>query len=305
MVVSLHRLREEGKELARNDSASLLDLGDGVLCLEFHAKGNAIDAAVVEMGYRALTELEEGDWSGLVVGNEGRNFSVGANLVEVAQSVRDGALEEVGESVEALQNLLMGLRFAPRPVVAAPRGQTLGGGLEVCLHADRVVAAGETYMGLVEAGVGLIPAGGGTKELARRLISRPLGITPDATPLPFVQKAFETIAMARTSSSALEAREMGFLDEDDRVVMNADHLLSAAKREVLDLADGYVPPERGANIFAAGRTARAALEVAIKTMQWGRYASSYDGVIAGHVARVLTGGDPSPPPGGPEGRLIN
>src|SRR3712207_2132646 len=105
--------------------------------------------------------------------------------------------------------------------------------------ADRVVAAGETYAGLVEAGVGLIPAGGGTKELARRIISRPLRITPDATPLPFVQKAFETIAMAKTSSSALEAREMGFLDEDDRVVMNADHLLSAAKREVLDLADGY------------------------------------------------------------------
>jgi 3-hydroxyacyl-CoA dehydrogenase len=295
MVVSLDRLREEGKELARNDSASLLDLGDGVLCLEFHAKGNAIDAAVVEMGYRALTELDEGGWIGLVVGNEGRNFCVGANLVEVAQSFGNGALEEVGESVEALQNLLMGFRFVPKPVVAAPRGQTLGGGLEVCLHADRVVAAGETYMGLVEAGVGLIPAGGGTKELARRLISRPLGITPDATPLPFVQKAFETIAMARTSSSALEAQEMGFLDEDDRVVMNPDHLLSAARREVLDLADGYAPPERGKNVYAAGKTARAALEVQVKTLQWGSYASEYDGVVAGHAARVLTGGDLSLP----------
>ena len=295
MVVSLHRLREEGKELARNDSASLLDLGDGVLCLEFHAKGNAIDAAVVEMGYRALTELDEGGWIGLVVGNEGRNFCVGANLVEVAHSFGNGALEEVGESVEALQNLLMGFRFVPKPVVAAPRGQTLGGGLEVCLHADRVVAAGETYMGLVEAGVGLIPAGGGTKELARRLISRPLGITPDATPLPFVQKAFETIAMARTSSSALEAQEMGFLDEDDRVVMNPDHLLSAARREVLDLADGYAPPERGKNVYAAGKTTRAALEVQVKTLQWGGYASEYDGVVAGHAARVLTGGDLSLP----------
>jgi 3-hydroxyacyl-CoA dehydrogenase len=197
--------------------------------------------------------------------------------------------------VDDLQNLLMGFRFAPKPVVAAPRGQTLGGGLEVCLHADRVVAAGEAYMGLVEAGVGLIPAGGGTKELARRLVSRPLRITPDVPPLPFVQKAFETIAMARTSSSALEAKEMGFLEEDDRVVMNADHLLSAARREVHDLADGYVPPERGKNVYAAGKTARAALEVAIKTVQWGRYASPYDGVIASHVARALTGGDISLP----------
>jgi 3-hydroxyacyl-CoA dehydrogenase len=295
MAISLDRLRDEGKEVDRNDSASLLDLGDGVLCLEFHAKGNSIDAAVVEMGYRALEALDEGDWVGLVVGNEGRNFSVGANLAEIAHAANNGKLDEIGASVDALQNLLMGFRFAPKPVVAAPRGQTLGGGLEICLHADRVVAAGETYMGLVEAGVGLIPAGGGTKELARRLVSRPLGITPDATPLPFVEKAFETIAMARTSSSALEAQEMGFLDEDDRVVMNSDHLLSTAKREVLDLADGYIPPERGNNVYAAGKTARAALEVGVKTLQWGRYASEYDGVVAGHAARVLTGGDLSLP----------
>src|SRR5918911_2986606 len=118
--------------------------------------------------------------------------------------------DDLGRRGDAFQDLLMGFRFAPKPVVAAPRGQTLGGGLEICLHADRIVAAGETYMGLVEAGVGLIPAGGGTKELAGRLVSRPLSITPDATPLPFVQKAFETIAMAKTSSSALEAKEMGF-----------------------------------------------------------------------------------------------
>jgi 3-hydroxyacyl-CoA dehydrogenase len=295
MVISLDRLRDEDRELARNDSASLLDLGDGVLCLEFHSRGNSIDAAVVEMGHGALEALDAGEWVGLVVGNEGRNFCVGANLGEIAHSVKNGELDQVGESIDALQNLLMGFRFTPKPVVAAPRGQTLGGGLEVCLHADRVVAAGETYMGLVEAGVGLIPAGGGTKELARRLVSKPLGITPDATPLPFVQKAFETIAMAKTSSSALEAQELGFLDEDDRIVMNADHLLSAAKREVLDLADGYAPPERGNNIYAAGKTARAALEVAVKTLQWGHYASEYDGVVAGHAARVLTGGELSLP----------
>jgi 3-hydroxyacyl-CoA dehydrogenase len=295
MIVSLDQLREEGKEISRNDSASLLDLGDGVLCLEFHSRGNSIDAAVVEMGYRALEALDRDDVAGLVVGNGGRNFCVGANVGEIVHAAQNGMLDQVVKRVDAFQGLLMGFRFAPKPVVAAPRGQTLGGGLEVCLHADRVVAAGETYMGLVEAGVGLIPAGGGTKELARRLISRPLGITPDATPLPFVQKAFETIAMARTSLSALEAQELGFLDEDDQVVMNADHLLSAARREVLDLADGYAPPQRGNNVYAAGKMARAALDVQVKTLQWGRFASDYDGVVAGHAARVLTGGDLSLP----------
>jgi 3-hydroxyacyl-CoA dehydrogenase len=152
MYVSLDRLREEGKELERNDSASLLDLGDGVLCLEFHSKGNAIDAGTVEMGNRALAALNRDDVVGLVIANEGRNFSVGANLGEMAQAVQNGDLDQIGESVDALQNLLMAFRFAPKPVVAAPHGQTLGGGLEVCLHSDRIVAAGETYMGLVEAG---------------------------------------------------------------------------------------------------------------------------------------------------------
>ena len=291
LYVSLDRLREEGKELARNDSASLLDLGGAVLCLEFHSRGNAIDEAVVEMGYEALRQLEKEDWAGLVIGNEGRNFCVGANLAEIGHAAKNGMLGEIGKRVEGLQKLLMGFRFAAKPVVAAPRGQTLGGGLEICLHADRIVAAGETYMGLVEAGVGLIPAGGGTKELARRLVSPPQHAAPGSPALPFVQKAFENIALAKTATSALEAKEMGFLTENDRVVMNADHLLSAARREVLDLADGYAPPEHGRNVYASGNTARAALELGVKTMQWGRYASDYDGIIAGHLARVLTGGD--------------
>jgi 3-hydroxyacyl-CoA dehydrogenase len=295
MYVSLDRLREEGKELAGNDSASLLDLGDGVLCLEFHSKGNSIEAGTVEMGHRALEALERDDVIGLVIGNEGRNFSVGANLGEMAHAVQNGDLEGIGESVEALQNLLMAFRFAPKPIVSAPRGQTLGGGLEVCLHSDRIVAAGETYMGLVEVGVGLIPAGGGTKEMARRLVSPPLQTAPNTPPLPFLQKAFEQIALAKTATSALEATEMGFLTTDDRIVMNADHLISAAKREVKDLSDGYTPPEHGDNVYASGRTARAALEMGVKTMQWGHYASDYDGVIAGHVARVLTGGNLSLP----------
>ena len=304
MYVSLDRLREEGKELERNESASLLDLGDGVLCLEFHSKGNSIDAQTVEMGNRALAALERDDVVGLVVGNEGRNFSVGANLGEMAHAVQNGNLEAVGESVDALQNLLMAFRFVPKPVVSAPHGQTLGGGLEVCLHSDRIVAAGETYMGLVEVGVGLIPAGGGTKEMARRLVSPPLHTAPNTPPLPFLQKAFEQIALAKTATSAIETKGMGFLTEDDRIVMNADHLISAAKREVEDLADGYTPPEHGANVYASARSARAALEMGVKTMQWGHYASDYDGVIAGHVAYVLTGGELSLPQWVPEEHLL-
>ena len=304
MYVSLDRLRDGGKELASNDSASLLDLGDGVLCLEFHSKGNSIDAGTVEMGNRALEALERDDMVGLVIGNEGRNFSVGANLGEMAHAVQNGDLDQIENSVEALQNLLMAFRFAPKPVVSAPHGQTLGGGLEVCLHSDRMVAAGETYMGLVEVGVGLIPAGGGTKEMARRLVSPPLHTAPNTPPLPFLQKAFEQIALAKTAGSALEAKEMGFLTEDDRIVMNADHLISAAKREVQDLADGYTPPEHGNNVYASGRTARAALEMGVKTMQWAYYASDYDGIIAGHVARILTGGNLSLPQWVPEEYLL-
>ena len=304
MYISLEGLRDEGKELASNDSASLLDLGDGVLCLEFHSKGNSIDAQIVEMGNRALEELERDDVVGLVIGNEGRNFSVGANLGEMAHSVKNGDLDQIEKSVEAFQDLLMSLRFAPKPIVSAPHGQTLGGGLEVCLHSNRVVAAGETYMGLVEVGVGLIPAGGGTKEMARRLVSPPLHTALDTPPLPFLQKALDQIALAKTATSALEAEEMGFLTENDRIVMNADHLISAAKREALDLADGYTPPEHANNVYAAGRTARAALEMGIKTMQWGHYASEYDGVIAGHVARILTGGNLSLPQWVPEEYML-
>jgi 3-hydroxyacyl-CoA dehydrogenase len=166
------------------------------------------------------------------------------------------------------------------------------------------VAAGETYMGLVETGVGLIPAGGGVKELVRRLVSPAMRAAPNTPPLPFVQKAFETIAMAKTSGSALEAREMGFLAQSDRVVMNPDHLLSAARREVLDLADGYAPPQRGYNVYAAGRTVRVALDLAVRSMQWGRYATEYDGVIAGHLARAITGGALSLPQWVDEGYML-
>jgi 3-hydroxyacyl-CoA dehydrogenase len=299
LFISLDRMREDGRELERNDSASLLDLGDGVMCFEFHCRGNTIDRDVLEMGRRALAALEREDVVGLVVGNGGRNFCAGANLGEISYALQNGMPGEVEKMIEGVQGLLMGFRFAPNPVVAAPHGQTLGGGAEVCLHADRIVAAAETYIGLVETGVGIIPAGGGTKELARRLIS-PAMRTKETPPLPFAQRAFETIALAKVASSALEAREMGFLTEDDPVVMNADHLLYAAKREVLELAEDYIPPERESSVYAAGPGVRAALEVGVRTLQWGHYATEHDGVIGGHLARALTGGGISAPQWVPE-----
>jgi 3-hydroxyacyl-CoA dehydrogenase len=284
-----------GAEVAGNASASLVDLGDGVLCFGLHPPANAIDAGVVEIGNRALQELERGPWVGLVIANQSHNFCVGANIGEVGMAAYQGLYDQVGQAVRALQDLLMGFRYAAKPVVAAPHGQTLGGGAEIVMHADRSAAALETYIGLVEVGVGVIPAGGGCKELLRRLVSPAMRTADDAPALPFVQRVFETIGLAKVATSAIEARELGFLDEDDVVVMNADHLLAAAKREVLDLADGYQPPTREASVYAAGLPTLAALEMGVQTLQWAGQASEYDGVIARHLARVLCGGELSQP----------
>ncbi len=290
-VIDLDRLKAEGRRVAGNASASLVDLGDGVLCFELHPPASAIDAALVELGARALQELESGDWAGLVIANQARNFCVGANLGEVGMAAYQGLYDQVGEAVKGLQRVLMGFRHAPRPVVAAPHGQTLGGGAEIVLHADRVVAALETYIGLVEVGVGIVPAGGGCKELLRRVVAPAVRAAPDAPVLPFVQRVFETIGLAKVAASALEARELGFLEEHDVVVLNADHQLAAAKREVLDLADSYTPPAREASVYAAGLPVLAALELGVQTLQWAGQAGEHDGVVARHLARVLCGGE--------------
>jgi 3-hydroxyacyl-CoA dehydrogenase len=291
-VLDLDRLKAEGAEVAGNGSASLVDLGDGVLCFELHAPASAIDAAVVELGARAAKELEGGDWKGLVIASQARNFCVGANLGEVGMAAYQGLYGQVGGAAKGLQDTLMSLRYAPRPVVAAPHGQTLGGGAEIVLAADRVVAALETYIGLVEVGVGIVPAGGGCKELLRRVVSPAMRAAPDAPPLPFVQRVFETIGLAKVATSAVEARELGFLEEHDVIVLDADHQLAAAKREVLDLSDAYQPPAReDATVYAAGRPVLAALELAVQTLQWAGQAGPHDGVVARQLARVLCGGE--------------
>jgi len=290
-VIDLDRLKAGGAEVAGNASASLVDLGDGVLCFELHAPASAIDAAVVELGARALKELESGRWAGLVIANQARNFCVGANLGEVGMAAYQGQHDQVVAAVQALQGVLMGLRYAPRPVVVAPHGQTLGGGAEIVLHADRVVAALETYIGLVEVGVGIVPAGGGCKELLRRVVAPAVRAAPDAPALPFVQRVFETVGLAKVATSAVEAQELGFLEEHDVIVLNAEHQLAAAKREVLDLADAYRPPAREASVYAAGLPVLAALELGVQTLQWAGQASEHDGVVARHLARVLCGGE--------------
>jgi 3-hydroxyacyl-CoA dehydrogenase len=294
--LDLERIRASRGDVAGNASASLVNLGDGVLCFELHSPASAIDEGVVEIGNKALAELDRGSWRGLVVANRSRNFCVGANLGEIgmlAWNVASGNADasRLDAAVRALQDLLMGFRFASVPVVAAPHGQTLGGGVEICLAADRIVAGAETYMGLVEVGVGIIPAGGGVKEMVRRVVSPPLAASEEAPALPFVQKLFETIGTAKVSTSALEARSLGFLSPEDKVVMHPDHLLAAAKREVLLLADGYRPPDHGEHVWAAGTPTLAALELGVQTMIWGGQASEHDGVIGRALAKVLCGGE--------------
>ena len=287
LKVELARLKSSGRVLKESRGASLVDLGEGVACLEFHTKMNTLDADVFEMLRASVEEVEAGDWRGLVIGNEAADFSVGANLAGGVSG-----LEEVGRAVKASQDALMAVRFCSKPVVTAPAGRTLGGGCEVSMAGARAAAAAETYMGLVEVGVGLIPGAGGCKELVRRLVSPPVRAAANADPVPFLQQALQTIATAKVSTSAAEARAFGYLTEADLVVMNRDHQLAEAKRLVLELADaGYVPPVRGAkSCYAAGRDALAALRAGLYVMQQGGYMSEYDLHVSGKVAWVLCGG---------------
>lgn len=280
---------------ASNESASLHNLGDGVLLLEFHSKMNAIDAGIIEMLERAALELAEGDQFGLVIGNDGPNFCVGANLVEVVTAAGAGDIESVRAMTDRLQKALQALRYGPKPVVAAVHGMALGGGAEVALGCDRIVAHAESYIGLVEAGVGLLPAGGGLKELVRRTLGPVMAADPGADPLPLANGLLETVAMAKTSTSAAEARELGFLGEADVIVMHRDRLLHEAKRQVLAMAEGGYLPPAPLRLWAGGRDLLAALEIAVWSLAQAGFASEHDALVARKVARVISGGDGSAP----------
>lgn len=295
-VIVLDDLRAQGKELVRNSSASLLDLGDGVLCFEFHSKVNSLDPLITELGYQALEMLKDDKWVGMVVGNQAQDFSAGVNLAVAAMGVASGQVEQVLESARATQSLFLKMRLSPKPIVAAPYGRVLGGGAEISLACARRVASAELYIGLVELGVGLIPGWGGCKEFLRRVVSPPMRAGSEDA-LPFLQKAFETIGLAKVSESAEHARQLGFLDQNDVIVMNREHLIGEAKRMVLRMVDaGYTPPPpEGEPIYAIGRRGLGAIASAVHGMRVGGYLSEYDQVLAKSLAWVLCGGDLSQP----------
>jgi 3-hydroxyacyl-CoA dehydrogenase len=276
--------------IAENDEASLIDMGDGVMLLEFHSKMNALGEGIFKIIEVAIDRLHGGA-TGLVIGNEGDNFSVGANLLAAAVTAQSGQYKELEYFMKSGQDAFMALRTAPAPVVAAPFNLVLGGGVEISLASDRIVAHAETYLGLVEVGVGLIPGWGGTKESVRRMVSPHMHAT-NVNPMPYLRHVFTNIGMAQVSKSAAEARDMGYLQACDRIVMNKSHLLSEAKREVLHLAEsGYRPPTVTGNVYAAGRDALASVKVEIYSMKEAGYISEYDGVIAEKLGNILVGGD--------------
>jgi 3-hydroxyacyl-CoA dehydrogenase len=275
--------------VSRNPGASLHDLGDGVACLEFHTKLNTLDDDIMSMALEAMQRLET-DFDGLVIGNEADNFSAGANLFMMVVGAQQGMWDLLEGAVRKLQDMNMRMRYSPKPVVVAPAGLTLGGGCEITMHASRVVAAAETYIGLVELGAGVIPAGGGTKEMLRRIVN-PVMRIENAEPLAVLQRAFLQMGQAKVATSAEEARSMNILTPADRVVMNRDHLLTQAKKEVLHMvATGYKPPVPEP-IYAAGRDALAAIRIGAWMFAEGNYITQYDHHIAGKLAYVMCGGD--------------
>ncbi len=295
-TIDLAALKAAGKEVARSRGASLIDLGDAVLCLEFHSKANAVGQDAMELLGRALTMLEEDDsWRAMVIGNQGEYFSAGVDLREVGAIAMSGEADGLADFLRAGHRLVQRLRFAPKPVVAAPFGNTLGLGVELALACAGICAEGETYMGLVEAGVGLIPGGGGCKELVRRIVSPQMHVA-GADPLPYLQRILATIGQAQVSSSALDARALGYLGDHDRIVLGRDRLLAEAKRMALDFADaGYQPPLPGTHCYAAGQGTLAALLVGIHQYREGRFISAHDATILRELATILCGGNLSAP----------
>jgi 3-hydroxyacyl-CoA dehydrogenase len=271
----------------RNAGASLVDLGDGVLSVEFHSKMNAIGADTIQMLQAGAKEAAT-NFAALVVGNDAVNFSAGANLMLLLLEAQEGNWDEVDLMVRAFQGATMALKYADVPVVVAPAGLTLGGGCEIALHADRVRAAAETYMGLVEVGVGLIPAGGGTKEMLTRAME---AIPAGADPMPAVQRVFETIGFAKVSTSAPDALRLGYLREADSVSMNRERLLEDAKTLALERMPDYVRQQPRAATRVGGAGVLATLKLGIHLALRGGRISEHDALIGRKLAWILAGGN--------------
>jgi 3-hydroxyacyl-CoA dehydrogenase len=292
-IIFVKDLHAANKEVARNDSASLLDMGDGVALLEFHAKLNAIDPAIRQMAGTALDRLDT-DFDALVIGNNGPDFCVGANIALVVGAAAQSQWDFINQEARDTQATLFRLRHAPKPVVTAPHGRVLGGGVEFSMAGWSAVADHETYMGFVEVGVGIIPAAGGCKELLRRKLN-PVMRTPNSDVLPALQAIFTQVATAQVGASAWEARELGYLADGDLIVMNSDQRLARAKQRARQLADADINAPEVEKVYAAGRDALALLKLGVKSFLWGKYVSAYDALIGEKLAFVLCGGDLSAP----------
>ncbi|MFD2922697.1 3-hydroxyacyl-CoA dehydrogenase/enoyl-CoA hydratase family protein [Halobacillus naozhouensis] len=286
--INLKRLKETNEVIKKNAGASLIDLGDEVLGLEFHSQSNAIGLDIIQMINYAIDEIDR-NYKGLVIGNQGKNFCVGANLGMMLMEAQDFNFFEIELVVKQFQDAMMKIKYSDKPVVSAPFGMALGGGAEVCLPASAIQASSETYMGLVEAGVGLIPGGGGNKELyLKHLRNIPQGVDADLQKV--ANTVFEKIAMAKVSTSAEEARENGFLDQSDAISVNGDHLLHDAKQKVIGLADsGYQAPKR-TKVPVVGEQGYATMLLGAKSLALSGYASDHDLKIAEKLAYVLAGG---------------
>ena len=287
-VLFLKPLKEQNRVIKKNAGASLVDLGDGVVCLEFHSKMNAIGGDTIAMMNYAVKETGT-NFEALVIANEAENFSVGANLLMVVMAIQEGEWDEIALSVRQFQNANMNLRYSTKPVVVAPAGLTLGGGCEITMHGDKVRAGAETYLGLVEVGVGLIPGGGGVKELLLRATE---GTAADEDLFPHIKKVSETIAMAKVSTSAVEARELGFLRATDQITMNRERLIEDAKQTALAMVrEGYLPPRKRTDIPVMGEAGLATIKLALHMMVRGSYISEYDAHVAKKLAHIITGGN--------------
>jgi 3-hydroxyacyl-CoA dehydrogenase len=287
-LLILRSAKERSTVVKKNAGASLVDLGDGVLCVEFHSKMNAIGGDTIQMLQAGVKEAAK-SFSALVVGNDGPHFSAGANLMLVLLEAQEENWDEIDLMVRAFQQSVMSLRYADVPVVVAPAGLTLGGGCEIALHGDRVQAAAESYIGLVEVGVGLIPAGGGTKEMTARAAEQvPVG---SSDLLPAFQRAFETIGFAKTSASGPDAQRIGYLRPVDAFTMNRERLIADAKARALQrVRDGYQPPVPRSAVAVGGETVAAPLKLGIHLAWRAGRISDHDALIGRKLAHIIAGG---------------
>lgn len=279
----------KNKIVRKSNDSVLLDVGDGIACLQFTAKNNILTEDVIQMLSFAAEEVEQ-NFNGLVIGNHARNFTFGANLKQVLQLISDKEWSYLEDMVDQFQSANMKLKYCKKPVVSAPSGMCFGGGTEISLHATTIVAHAETYMGLVEVGVGLIPGAGGTKEFMIRSVEG-LGKMNNGEMIPYIRKGFETIAMAKVSTSGHDAMKLGYMRKSDMVVMSRDYLLEEAKRTALYLWDSGFRPLIKKEINVLGDTGRAALKTVIDFMLKGGFITSYDGYIAERLAYIMTGGN--------------